>query len=154
MLRPQRPGVFLVALIVAASSVSLRAGEPQTCGSIENAFQARPCRTRTSEPLRVSFGSADLPKPLPVQRMTHQGLRPVQSAASIEGRHGTVYDPSGSGFQNAFVRGLNVIQPVEKQPVDCAMAKPGDPVVDRSMVRQVHGHVVHSAVIVPVARCR
>ncbi len=153
-MRQQRHGVLLVVLIAAASSVAVRAGEPQTCGSLENAFQAKPCQLPTSRHWQVNFGAAKLPPLQPEQRMTHSGLRPVPSAASLEGRHGTVYDPSGSGFENAFVHGLNVIQPIEKQPIDCSMAKPGDPVIDRSMVRQPHGHVQHSAVIVAVVPCR
>ena len=153
-MRPQRLGVFLVILIAAASSVALRAGEPQSCGSLENAFQARPCQTQTHGHWQLDFGVAKLPPLPPEQRMTHSGLRPVPSAASVQGRHGTVHDPSRSGFENAFVHGLNVIQPIEKKPMDCAMAKPGDPVIDRSMVRQAQGHVRHSAVIVAVAPCR
>jgi hypothetical protein len=154
-MRPQRFGVFLVVLIVAASAVAVRAGEPQSCGSLENAFLAKPCQVQTRGHLQADFGAAKLPPLPPAQRMTHSGLKPVQSAPSIEGRHGTAYDPSGSGFQNAFVHGLNVIPPpVASKPIDCAMAKPGDPAIDRSMVRQVHGHVVHRAIIVPVAPCR
>jgi hypothetical protein len=154
-MRPQAPGVFLVALIAAASSVTVRAGEPQTCGSVENAFHAKPCQVPAQRHWQVDFGAAKLPSPPPEQRMTHSGLKPVASAARIEGRHGTVYNSSGSGFANAFVYGLNVIRPqVEKKPIDCPMAKPGDPAVDRSMVRQAHGFNQHSAVIVPVAPCR
>jgi hypothetical protein len=149
--------VLLVVLIVAASSVAVRAGEPQTCGSLESAFQAKPChvQTQTHTHWQVDFGVVKLPPLPPEQRMTHSGLRPVASAASVQRRHGIVYDPARSGFENAFVHGLNVIRPpVAKQPIDCSVAKPGDPALDRSMVRQAHGRVVHSAVIVPVAPCR
>lgn len=154
-MRPQRLGVLLVVLIAAASSVAVRAGEPQTCGSLENAFQAKPCQTQTHARWQVDFGVAKLPPLPPAQRMTHSGLKPVDSAANLQRRHGTLYDPFRPGFENAFVHGLNVIRPqVEKKPIDCAMAKPADPSIDRSMLRQAHGHVQHSAVIVAVAPCR
>jgi hypothetical protein len=154
-MRPQSARVFFIALIAAASSVAVRAGDEQSCGSLRSAFQAKPCPASASRPWQVDFGAAKLPPLLPEQRMTHQGLKTVVPAARTRRGHGTVYNPSGSGFQNAFVRGLNIIRaPVEKTPIDCAMAKPGDPSLDRSMVRQVHGHVRHSGVIVAVARCR
>jgi len=39
-------------------------------------------------------------------------------------------------------------------PIDCAMAKPGDPTLDPKFVRPTPTHRTHSGVIIPVAPCR
>lgn len=39
-------------------------------------------------------------------------------------------------------------------PIDCAMAKPGDPTLDPKFVRRAPTHRAHSGVIIPVAPCR
>ena len=143
-------GVILFALTTGAPAVAY-AGDQSGCASPENLFQGRDCSQKPSV-WPIDFGNTKLPPMPQPQTPTHGGLRPGHGSHSTRGLSS---DPSASGFARAFVRGLKMIpQPVEKAPIDCAMLKPADPAIDRGMVRQAHGHVRHSAVIVPAAPCR
>ena len=146
-------GVLLFAFALAAGAPAIAyAGDQNVCASPENLFQGRVCSQKPPATWSIDFGKTKLP-PMPQQQTpTHGGWRTGHGAHSIRGLSP---DPSASGFASAFVRGLNMIPPpVEKAPIDCAMLKPADPAIDRGMVRQAHGHVRHSAVLVPVAPCR
>ena len=146
--------VVLFALATAAPG-SAHAGDLSGCGSPKNLFQGRVCSPEPSATWQIDFGKTKLPPVPEQQRLTHEGWRPVTPGQSLRSMRRPSFAPSAPGFQSAFVRGLNIIPAlVEKTPIDCAMARPGDPAIDPSMVRQVHGHVQHSIVIVPVARCR
>jgi hypothetical protein len=144
-------GVILCAL-AAVAPASAEARDQTTCGSAENLFKGGVCTQKPSASWSIDFGKTKLP-PLPQpQTPTHGGWRPGHRSHSVRGLSA---NPSASGFARAFVRGLNMIPPpVEKAPVDCAMFRRADPAIDRGMVRQGHGHVRHSVVIVPAAPCR
>jgi hypothetical protein len=143
---------FLIVLVAAVSGAVLQAGDQQACNSIENLF-ARHCVSAQPSPLRVDFGTTELPKLLPSKRPTRHEIdhaRVFNSTNRIR-----PLNPSGWGFESAFTRGLSPIAPrTGETPIDCAMARPAHPTVDHRMVTPPPKAVHHSGVIRPVAPCR
>ena len=62
--------------------------------------------------------------------------------------------PVTRGHRGDLAHAFTVEVPQFAAPIDCAMAKPGDPMIDPKIIRPTPRHGTHSGVMVPVAPCR